>query len=86
MNTLIVSTFTCSFESFEKFVAEFHEEEGHKFVKEYELIKVNDGKSHLILQVIDHDGFAYATSTPEMKEWDKANGYEDTVFSLELIE
>ena len=49
MNTLIVSTFTCSFESFEKFVAEFHQEEGHKYVKEYELIKVNDAKSHLIL-------------------------------------
>ena len=86
MNTLIVSTFTCSFESFEKFVAEFHQEKGHKFVKEYELIKVNDGKSHLILRVIDHDGFADATSTPEMKEGDKGNGYEDTVYSLELIE
>ena len=86
MNTLIVSTFTCSFESFEKLVAEFHQEEGHKFVKGCELIKVNDDKSHLILQVIDHDGFADATSTPEMKEWDKANGYEDTVYSLELIE
>ena len=46
MNTLIVSTFTCPFESFEKFVADFHQEEGHKYVKEYELIKVNDGKSH----------------------------------------
>ena len=42
MNTLIVSTFTCSFESFEKFVADFHQEEGHKYVKEYELFKVND--------------------------------------------
>ena len=86
MNTLIVSTFTCSFESFEKFVAEFHEEEGHKFVKEYELIKVNDGKSHLILQVKDHDGFGDAKSTPEIKEWEKANGYEENVYSLKLIE
>ena len=86
MNTLIVSTITCSFESFEKFVAEFHQEEGHKYVKEYELIKVNDGKSHLILQVKDHDGFCDATSTQEMKEWDKANGYEENVYSLKLIE
>ena len=68
MNTLIVSTFTCSFEAFEKFVADFHQKEGHKYVKEYELIKVNDGKSNLILQVTDHDGFGDATSTPEMKE------------------
>ena len=41
MNTLIVSTFDCSFEDFDKFVADFHEEEGHKYVEEYELIKVN---------------------------------------------
>ena len=86
MNTLIVSTFTCSFESFEKFVAEFHQEEGHKVVKEYELIKVDDGKSHLILEVTDLEGFGAATSSPEMKEWDKANGYKDTVYSLKLID
>ncbi len=46
MNTLIVSTFDCSFEDFDKFVADFHEKEGHKYVEEYELIKVNDHKSH----------------------------------------
>ena len=86
MNTLIISTFTCTFEVFEKFVADFHEKEGHKYVKEYELIKVNDGKSHLILEVTDLEGFGAATSSPEMKEWDKANGYEDTVYSLELVE
>ena len=28
MNTLIVSTFDCSFEYFDKFVADFHEKEG----------------------------------------------------------
>ena len=64
MNTLIVSTFTCSFESFEKFVADFHQEEGHKYVKEYELIKVNDGKSHLILQV-----FFLASNSEMQKKW-----------------
>ena len=53
MNTLIVSTFDCSFEDFDKFVADFHEKEGHKYVEEYELIKVNDHKSHLILKVKD---------------------------------
>ena len=52
MNTLIVSTFDCSFEDFDKFVADFHEKEGHKYVEEYELIKVNDHKSHLILSRI----------------------------------
>ena len=50
MNTLIVSTFDCTFEDFDKFVADFHEKEGHKYVEEYELIKVNEHKSHLILK------------------------------------
>ena len=48
MNTLIVSTFDCSFEDFDKFVADFHEKEGHKYVEEYELIKVNEHKSCLL--------------------------------------
>ena len=86
MNSLNVSTFTCSFESFEEFVTDFHQEECHKYVKEYELIKVKDGKSHLILEVTDLEGFDAATSSPEMKEWDKANGYKDTVYALKLID
>ena len=52
----------------EKLVADYHQEEGHKYVKEYELIKVKDGKTHLKRQVTDHDGFGDATSTQEMKE------------------
>ena len=70
----------------EKLVADFHQEEGHKYVKEYELIKVKDGKSHLKLQVTDHDGFGDATSTTERRECDKANIQEYTVYSLKLIE
>ena len=86
MNTLIVSTFDCSFEDFDKFVADFHEKEGYKYVEEYELIKVNEHKSHLILEVKDLEGFAAATSTPEMKAWDKENGYKDICYSLTPVE
>ena len=86
MNTLIVSTFDCSFEYFDKFVADFHEKEGHKYVEEYELIKVNENKSHLILKVKDLEGFAAATSTTEMKEWDQKNGYKDICYSLTPID
>ena len=86
MNTLIISTYTCTFEVFEKFVADFQEKEGNKYVKEYELIKVNDGKTHLIIEVTDLESFGAATSSPEMKEWDKAHEYEDNVYALELIE
>ncbi len=81
MNTLIVSTFDCYFEDFEKFVIDFHEMEGHKYVEECEIIEVNEHKSHLILEVKDLEGFA-ATSTPKMKEWDKENGYQDICYAL----
>ena len=43
-------------------------------------------KSHLILKVKDLEGFAAATSTPEMKEWDKENGYKDICYSLTPVE
>ena len=86
MNTLIVSTFDCSFEYFEKFVTDFHEKEGHKYVEKYELIKVNENKSHLILEVKDLEGFATAISTPEMKEWDKENGYKDICYLLTPVQ
>ena len=86
MNTLIVSTFDSSFAYFDKFVADFHEKEGHKYAEEYELIKINENKSHLILEVKDLDGFKAATSTPEMKEWDKKNCYEDICYSLTPVD
>ena len=34
----------------------------------------------------DLEGFAAATSTPEMKEWDKENGYKDICYSLTPVE
>ena len=86
MNTLIVSTFDCSFENYEKFVVNFHKKEGHEYVEEYELIKVNENKSHLILQVKDLEQFAAATSTSDMKEGDKENGYKDICYSLPPID
>ena len=86
MNTLIVSTFDCLFEDFDTFVADFHVKEGYKYVEEYELIKVNEHNSHLTLKVINLEGFAAAITTPEMKNWDKKNGYKDICYSLTPVE
>ena len=86
MNTIVVSTFYCSCKYIEKFVADFYEEEGVKHVKEYVLIKLNDHKSHLIYEVTNLEGFCSATSTPEMNEQNKSNGYENNVYSLEFIQ
>ena len=40
----MTSSFVYYFENFNKFVADFHEKEGHKYGEEYELIKVNEHK------------------------------------------
>ena len=48
MNTLIVSTFSCTFEDYEKTVADFHEKLGHKYVKDYEISKESDHKGCLL--------------------------------------
>ena len=61
MNTLIVSTLIVLLKISINLV-NFHEKED-KYVEEYELIKVNEHKSHLILEVKDLEGFTVATST-----------------------
>ena len=50
MNTLIISTFSCTFEEFKNDVTKlFLEEMCKEFVINYEFVKVNDHKSHLLM-------------------------------------
>ena len=50
MNTLIISTFSCTFEKFKNDVTTlFLEEMCKEFVTDYEFVKVNDHKSHLLM-------------------------------------
>ena len=53
MNTLIISTFSCTFETFEKDVSGFITDMGKAVVSDYEFVKVNDHKSHLLMNVLD---------------------------------
>ncbi len=47
MNTLIISTFSCTFEEFEKEITEnFFGCLVKDYVSEYEFVKVNDHKAH----------------------------------------
>ena len=57
MNTLIISTFSCTFENYEKTVADFHEKVGHLYVKDYEISNESDHKAHLVLNVINPQAF-----------------------------
>ena len=50
MNTLIISTFSCTFEEFKNDVTTlFLEEMCKEFVTDYEFAKVNNHKSHLLI-------------------------------------
>ena len=54
MNTLIVSTFSCSFDSFKKDVTElFLEDICKEFVASYDFVKVEEYKYYLLLEVVD---------------------------------
>jgi len=86
MNTLIISTFTCSFEDFERDVTGFITDMGKDVVSDYEFVKVNDHKSHLLMNVLDMDALCTEMTSDKAKEWDKTNNCEDTVYGIKLVE
>ena len=87
MNTLIVSTFSCSFDSFKKDITElFLEDMCKEFVTAYEFVKVDEHKSHLLMNVTDLEKLGAAMADPVATEWDKKNNCQDTVYKIELVD
>tara|TARA_B100001029_G_C14885871_1_gene352597 strand:+ start:341 stop:604 length:264 start_codon:yes stop_codon:yes gene_type:complete len=87
MNTLIVSTFSCNFEEFEKEVTEsFIGCLAKDYVNDYEFIKINDHKAHTFMNVTDWDGFGASFESEAAKEFDKRNNCKDIVYKIELVE
>ena len=87
MNTLIVSTFSCGFDSFKKDVTElFLEDMCKEFVTAYEFVKVDEHKSHLLMNVLDMEALCTKMASDECTEWDKANNCKDTVYGIELVD
>ena len=86
MNTLIISTFSCTFEEFKHDVTTlFLEDMCKEFVSDYEFVKVNDHKSHLLLNCTDLEKLGTTMEDPICKEWDKKNNCMDTVYSIKLV-
>ena len=72
MNTLIISTFSCTFEEFKNDVTTlFLEEMCKEFVTDYEFVKVNEHKSHLLMNCTDLEKLSTEMESPFAKEWDK---------------
>ena len=86
MNTLIISTFSCSFEEFKNDVSTlFIEDMCKEFVTDYEFVKVNDYKSHLLMNCTSLEKLGEVMENPFVAECDKKN-CKDTVYSIELVE
>ena len=87
MNTLIISTFSCTFEEFKNDVSTlFLEDMCKEFVTDYEFVKVNDHKSHLLMNCTNLEKLGAVMEDPFVTEWDKKNNFKDTVYSIELVE
>ena len=86
MNTLIISTFSCTFEEFKNDVTTlFLEEMCKEFVTEHEFVKVNEHKSHLLMNSTDLEKLGAEREAPFAKEWDKKNNCKDTVYSIGIV-
>ena len=86
MNTLIISTFNCTFEEFKNDVMTlFLEEMCKKFITDYEFVKVNEHKSHLLTNFTYLEKLGAEMESPFTKEWDKKNNCKDAVSSIELV-
>ena len=86
MNTLIISTFSCTFEEFKNDVTTlFLEEKCNEFVTDYEFVKVNEHKSHLLMNCTDLRKLGAEMESPFAKEWDEKNNCKDNVYSIELV-
>ena len=56
-----------------------------EFVTDYEFVKVNDHKSHLLMNCTNLEKLGAVMVDPFVTEWDKKNNCKDTVYSLSLI-
>ena len=80
MNTLIISTFSCTFEDFKKEVSGFITATGKEVFSEYEFVQAGEHKSHLLINVLDIDALEAEMTTDTAKEWDKKNNCKDILF------
>ena len=86
MNTLIISSFSCTFEEFKKDISGFINAMGFDVISEYEFVQAGEHKSHLLLNVLDMQALKAEMTSDAAKEWDKKNNCNDTVYTIELVE
>ena len=85
MNTCIRSTFKCSFEVFKAKVME-DKSQWSNFVDDYQIAKVDEHNSIMVMNVLDFEAMEAFMTTDEMKVWGADHGCEDMAYLLSLTE
>ena len=67
MNTLIISTFSCTFEEFRTDVSGFITAMGPDLVSEYEFVQAGEHKSHLLMHVLNMEALEAEMTSDEAK-------------------
>jgi hypothetical protein len=84
MNTCIISTFTCTYDDFLD-MFERTKPNWSKFVDNYNVAKLDENKSIIVMNVIDFESLQSFMSADEMLQWDIENGCIDHVYSMESM-
>ena len=85
MNTLIISTFSCTFEEFKNDISGFITAMGFDVISEYEFVQAGEHKSHLLLNVLDMEALEAEMTSDAAKEWDKKIIARTTSMQLSLL-
>ena len=81
----IICTFYCSFQYYEETVEQWVKEQGDGIVLDYDLVKINDHKSHSFYTVSSLEEFVKMINREWARELDKANNCKDIVYKLEIV-
>jgi len=81
----IVCTFDCTFQYYEETVEQWVKEQGDGIVIDYDLVKINEHKSHSFYKVSSLKDFSKMLNNEWVRDLDKANNYKDIVYKLELV-
>ena len=82
MNTCIRSTFKCTFDVFYSKVMET-EPEWSQFVDDYQIAKVDEHNSIMVMHVVDFEAMEAFMTNDDMKAWDAEHGCVDTVYAMD---
>ena len=81
----IICTFDGSFQYYEETIDQWVKEQGDGIVLDYDLVKINDHKSHSFYTVSSLEEFAKMLDIERAREWDKANNSKYIVYKLEVV-